>query len=267
MLSAGERPSIGLIAADLDGTLLDSEKRLPATLPALLAELHAREIRFVPASGRQYYNLLSLFGDESMTYIAENGALVFENGRCIFADELSAASIRRALALIRTLPGVYPVLCGVESAWCEEDEPVFRANAALYYARLRQVDSFDEVNDRICKIAVFEKGRAERGCLPVLRRLSDTLAVVLSGADWVDLMDPGVSKGRALTKLREALGLSADQCMAFGDYLNDRELLSAVSHSFAMANAHPEIRTLCRYTAPSNDEDGVVRAVRAFCGL
>ena len=84
---------IKLIAADLDGTLLDSRKRFSPNLPALLQSLRAHGIRFAPASGRQYYNVLGLFGDENMTYIAENGAMVFENGRCLFVDELPRALV------------------------------------------------------------------------------------------------------------------------------------------------------------------------------
>ena len=50
--------------------------------------------------------------------------------------------------------------------------------------------------------------------------------------------------------------------MAFGDYLNDCELLQAVGESYAMANAHPALKTLARHIAPSNDENGVMRVVR-----
>ena len=255
---------IKLIAADLDGTLLDSQKQLSPNLPALLRELRAKGIRFAPASGRQYYNVLALFGDENMTYIAENGAMVFENGRCLFADELPRSLLREATALLRTLPNAYAILAGEHSAWCEDDEPVFNENAAMYYARLRRVPNLDEVDDRICKIAVFERGNAEHGCWPALQALSGEAQVVLSGADWVDLMNPGVNKGGAIRQLCQKLGISPDECMAFGDYLNDREMLEAVTHSFAMANAHPEIQAVCRYQAPSNDEDGVVRAIRNF---
>lgn len=258
---------IRLIAADLDGTLLDSRKRLPAELPDLLRALRARGIRFAPASGRQYYNLLKLFDDENMTYIAENGAMVFENGRCLFVDELPRALVRETIERVRELPGAFAILAGEHSAWCEDDEPVFTRNAEMYYARLTRVPDLNDVGDRICKIAVFEQGNAEHGCWPALQALSDRAQVVLSGADWVDLMNPGVNKGGALRRLCGELGISPDECMAFGDYLNDRELLQAVTHSFAMANAHPDIRALCRHQAPSNDENGVVRSIRAFCGL
>ena len=55
--------------------------------------------------------------------------------------------------------------------------------------------------------------------------------------------------------------------MAFGDYLNDCELLQAVGESYAMENAHPALKALARHIAPSNDENGVMRVVRAALEL
>ena len=50
--------------------------------------------------------------------------------------------------------------------------------------------------------------------------------------------------------------------MAFGDYLNDIELLEAVTESYAMKNAHPDLARVARHRAPANSEDGVMRVLR-----
>ena len=94
--SAG-RPDIRLIACDMDGTLLDSRKRLPPRFDQALSELHRRGIRFVISSGRQYYNLLTVMQGrvEGLTYIADNGAMAFEGGHNLFADELDLERLRR----------------------------------------------------------------------------------------------------------------------------------------------------------------------------
>ena len=99
--------------------------------------------------------------------------------------------------------------------------------------------------------------------LPVLKeRLGDRLAVILSGANWVDVMKPGVNKGAALDALYARLHITKDEAMAFGDYLNDYELLKNVTHSYAMANAHPQLKAIAAHIAPSNDEDGVMRVIK-----
>ena len=260
---------IKLIAADLDGTLLDSHKQLPAALPDLLRRLRARGIRFMPASGRQYYNLAALFPEsaQELLFIAENGAMTVDCGHTLFVDDIPPADLVQPIALTRQAPHTYAILAGEHSAYCEDDDPVFMENAQMYYARLERVPDLLEAaqHDRVCKIAVFEHGNAEKGCYPLLKPLEKRFQVVLSGADWVDLMNPGVNKGTAMQKIQKALGILPEECMAFGDYLNDKELLEAVTHSFAMANAHPALKA--SHIAPSNDEDGVVRAVWSYLGL
>lgn len=70
--------SIRLIAADMDGTLLDSRKQLPEGLFPLVRALHERGVRFAPASGRQFYTLYEQFGEiaDELMYISENGAMI-----------------------------------------------------------------------------------------------------------------------------------------------------------------------------------------------
>jgi hydroxymethylpyrimidine pyrophosphatase-like HAD family hydrolase len=90
---------------------------------------------------------------------------------------------------------------------------------------------------------------------------------VVSGPHWVDVLSPSASKGRALRQLQAALGVTADQTMAFGDFLNDLEMMDAAAWSFAMANAHPLLKERARFVAPANNANGVVRTVRTVLGL
>ena len=88
------------------------------------------------------------------------------------------------------------------------------------------------------------------------------LSVILSGYSWVDVMKPGVDKGSAMRTLQRLRGLTPDECMAFGDYLNDREMLMAVTESYAMDNALDSIKKIAKHIAPGNDENGVIRVIR-----
>ncbi len=176
---------IKLIAADLDGTLLDSHKQLPAALPDLLRRLRARGIRFMPASGRQYYNLAALFPEsaQELLFIAENGAMTVDCGHTLFVDDIPPADLVQPIALTRQAPHTYAILAGEHSAYCEDDDPVFMENAQMYYARLERVPDLLEAaqHDRICKIAVFEHGNAEKGCYPLLKPLEKRFQVCCQG--------------------------------------------------------------------------------------
>ena len=111
-------------------------------------------------------------------------------------------------------------------------------------------------------MAFYDDGDAQTHELPVLQeKLSSRLEVILSGPHWVDIMKPGVSKGKAMRRLQEMLGIKPEECMAFGDYLNDYELLESVGESYAMANSHPKLLAMAKYIAPSNDDNGVMRVI------
>ena len=96
---------------------------------------------------------------------------------------------------------------------------------------------------------------------PALRHFSIRANVVLSGPDWVDIMDLNVSKGNALSFIQEKLGIAKEETMTFGDYLNDVSLLENSACSYAMANAHPDLKKIAAAIAPGNDEGGVMRVL------
>ena len=90
---------------------------------------------------------------------------------------------------------------------------------------------------------------------------------MVSGEHWVDVMNPTANKGTGIAHLQAALGITRSQTMVFGDFLNDLEMMDTAKYSFAMDNAHPELRARARYVAPANSENGVVRTISAALGL
>jgi Cof subfamily protein (haloacid dehalogenase superfamily) len=264
------RPDIRLIATDMDGTLVDDAKEIHDGLWPLIDELHARGITFCPASGRQYYNLVQEFEDvaDELVFIAENGTYVVARGREMSADGLRLDVARQVVSRLRGLPEAGVILCGKRSAYIERRDPPFVEQAALHYARLRIVEDLLQVaDDDVLKVTVYDFASAERNTAPRLAELRGALQVVVSGAHWVDVLSPTASKGRALLQVQAALGVTPDQTMAFGDFLNDLEMMDAATWSFAMANAHPLLRERARFVAPANNANGVVRTIRAVLGL
>jgi len=264
---------IRLIAVDMDGTLLDPEHRVPPTLGPLLDQLAERGIVFCPASGRQLATLRSQLGGGPGTaaFIAENGAHTWLGDGVLALDPLDGALVPDLVRAVRHLAGAVPdagaVVCGVRSAYVERTDEPFRSEADRYYAVLEEVPDLLAVHDEVLKVAVFTGGDVQVAVAPRLRAVGGAGQVVVSGRHWADVMSPTASKGRALSCVQESLGVTPEQTMAFGDHLNDLELLDGARWSFAVANAHPDVRARARFGAPSNAEDGVVRTIRDVLGL
>ncbi len=267
-------PDIRLIAADMDGTLLDDAKEFHDHFWPLVDELFAQGILFCPASGRQYHNLYARFGDvaDELVYIAENGAYVVKGREEISSDVLDDDVVARLVLAVRELresgADVGVVVCGKDAAYIERVDPPFRAKVDQYYASLRVVeDLLERPQDGILKVSVYDFVSAEHITAPALSGFTDEVKVVVSGAHWVDVQNRGTNKGVGIRRIQAALGITPAQTMVFGDFLNDLEMMDAAEYSFAMDNAHPLLRERARYLAPPNNDNGVVRTISAVLGF
>jgi Cof subfamily protein (haloacid dehalogenase superfamily) len=264
-LELPEHPvDVRLVVADMDGTLLDDAGRVPESFWPMLDRMHEAGILFAPASGRQYATLAHLFdrAKEGMVFIAENGSYVVKDGVELSSTVLDRPFVDRLITHLRTLSSqghdLGIVLCGKRSAYVERSDRAFLIEVEKYYLELATVEDLIAVDDEVIKVAILDFEDAEANIAPTLGAFRDSHQVVVSGEHWIDVMNAGVNKGVALRALQTRLGIEHDQTVAFGDYLNDREMLDAAGLSFAMANAHPEIISRARYSAPSYLDNGVV---------
>ena len=163
---------IKLIAADMDGTLLDSAKQLPEGLFPLIRTLRARGVRFAPASGRQYYTLYEQFRDsfgavaDELIYISENGAMVCDGAKLLSFDAMPADEVCRAVEAVRRMPGVYTIVSAQDGGVYEQgDDAAFQENIALYCTRRRPVPDLLEFvrHEPVCKVALFCAGPCGAG--------------------------------------------------------------------------------------------------------
>lgn len=255
---------IKLIAVDMDGTLLNSSHEINDEFWPVFEELRKMGIIFSAASGRQYHNLLNRFHTikDDIIFIAENGSYVMRNGEELYSQILGEEKIFEFIDLARKTDEVYSVLCGKKSAYIENNREDFVEEVKKYYDKCEFVDDLKKVNDDILKIALYDFKDSETNCYEAFKKYEEEYKVVVSAKHWLDIMNKTVNKGLAIKKVQELLGITKAETMAFGDYLNDLELLKNVEHSYAMENAHPKIKEISKYIAESNDENGVVEAIK-----
>lgn len=252
-----------IIALDMDGTLLDAAGQIPDSFWPVLDELRARGVAVAPASGRQLATLQAIFPAD--TFIAENGTCVFHDGEIVSTTLLDDATVA-AVIDVAEAHDMDLVVCTPAVAYHRPGLPAeTEAELKKYYHSRHATEDLRSVTD-VIKLAVFTTDNAEDTIYPVLRDAAPDANVVVSGAHWVDIMHAGAGKGRALLALAEAMGVDKRQTAAFGDYLNDLELLEAAGTAWAMENAHPDIKSIADHIAPPNTEAGVVTVLRDLLG-
>lgn len=157
---------IKFIATDLDGTLLDNDRRLPEGIFDVVTELDRCGVLFAPASGRQYANLKSLFAPvaDKVLFICENGALVKYREQTLYLNPVPDEDAALALEETRKISRLYPLLCGTENAYIESDDEPFYTYAVRSYNNCVRVKSLNDVIGRepVCKIFRLRRYRRRR---------------------------------------------------------------------------------------------------------
>lgn len=249
-----------LIALDMDGTLLDESGRIPDAFWDLQRRAHDLGVVIAPASGRQLATLEALFETSPPeAYIAENGTVVSYRGEVVSTTTISNDDARAVIDIVADLDATL-VVCQPQAAYLTHTtDPQLVTEIKKYYrSQVIVKDLHEAVDGSVVKLAMVTPHNAEEYLAPALREVNPELNVALSGQHWVDVMNPLANKGIALTALASSLGATLDETVAFGDYLNDYELLQAAGTAYAMANAHPEILAIADHVAPSNAEQGVI---------
>lgn len=259
-----------VIALDLDGTLLDKQKRiLPQSLTAL-NDARAQGMQVVVVTGRHhvaihpFYQALKI----DTPAICCNGTYLYDYPakRVIAANPLEKAQAKRVLELL----GQYGIhgLIYVDDAMIYQ-QPSDHVIRSLAWAQtlpeaqrptLVQVDNLFDAAEQAQRIWKFATSYADTVKLRAFADMVEAelgLACEWSWHDQVDIAQTGNSKGKLLQQWVESEGLSMDQVIAFGDNFNDLSMLEAAGLGVAMGNSEEAIKARADVTIGDNNSTAI----------
>lgn len=256
------------IALDLDGTLLDSQKKISERNLSALFQAQEEGSRLVIASGRCVQGIqriadqlkLSQYGGFLLAY---NGGILQEcsTGKILHEDTLPEEKI----------PYLYE--CGQREGLCnvsyidgqvvteQPDNPYVKYLSNANGLPIRQVECFlDAIHKPLNKcLIVGEPEKLQVLEVEMKEHLGSEMNVTRSEPFLLELLPPGVDKASCLAELLEYLQFSRDQLVAFGDGFNDRSMISYAGVGVAMGNAQDVVKSVADIIAPTNDESGVAQ--------
>ena len=265
---------------DLDGTLLDDKKGLPAENLRALQEAAEWGMVIVPATGRILRGIPeSVKGLPFIRYyIVANGAVVFDTqeGQTLYQADIPLDLALRTYDYMDTLPVIYDCYQD-EIGWMSRE---MYERCAPYFAYEPEI--LDLVNRLRIRVEDFkgvlrEKGRPlqkmQMYFLPQdeeerqrqLKRIPELfpeLDATTSASNNIELNSVDATKGKAMLALAASLGIAREEILAFGDGSNDISMIRAAGLGVAMANSTPDVKTAADEVSLSNNEAGVARVIR-----
>ena len=269
----------GIIALDLDGTLLNSDKQLTDGNLLALKRAHEAGYAIVPTTGRFYGGMPEAIRALSFVryVITINGAAVqdLETDTLLYRAEIPH---KIALDLMEELDR-YPLLydCYMENdAFMSEryfrfieqysKNPHYQRMLRSLRKPVPELKSLlkEKAND-VQKVQFFTDDAALRlRLMEELPKRYPTLITSSSVSDNVEINDRHANQGEALLALATHLGLEQKDTIAFGDGLNDLSMIRTAHYGIAMANAAEEVRKAATHITRSCDEDGVAYGIEQF---
>lgn len=258
-----------LIAIDVDGTLLTSDHKLAPGAAEAIRAVHEAGMVPILMTGRSTHAIRPYFDtlDLGSYYIGAGGAfLAHIGGGLVSVDPIRLEDAAEIARRVRAR-GMGFCFHGLDRFICEVDDETFAAlHDIVGDTAERAEDILDFAHADPVKITIF-------GDRPQLEQLNRELAALglpvaatFSGPIFLEVTHKGVSKGRALTRLAEVLGVPLDQVAAIGDQENDLSAFEVAGFSVAMGNAPQIVKAAADYVAPSNDEGGLAVVLQALVG-
>ncbi|MCO8632695.1 Cof-type HAD-IIB family hydrolase [Burkholderia multivorans] len=264
-----------VIATDLDGTLLNSDHQLDPYTIETVRRLDRDGVQFVIATGRHYADVAGIRDVLGIRpyLITSNGARVHApDDTTIHAQDIDPAIVRRlVLPEVAGAHGRVIVNLFTEHGWLiDRDAPhllEFHQDSGFRY---EVIDMLAHDGADIAKVLYIGEPADLAIVAEQMRvQFGDALYVTYSLPDCLEVMTANVSKGRALRAVLGRLGVDAGHCVAFGDNMNDIDLLETAGHAFMMNNANPDlIARLPHIPRIGNNFDaGVARHLRTLFAL
>lgn len=264
---------IGLIAVDMDGTLLNLEHRISEANQKALRDAARSGISLAVCSGRMPEEIDDYIADAGLScwICGMNGCRVLDAPYGTLVEEhrmqtekaLACVDLAMALDLeIYASAGTDSILWRVPAdeggrAWFrkkqEEGRSMRVGEAALREAAATGINKLLMNGDPGPLAELARRVRAMEGA-----------DVTSSWETNIEIMPAGVNKGTALAALAARLGIPREAVMAIGDQENDREMIAWAGYGIAMGNALPGIQAVARFVTKDNAHDGVAEAVRRW---
>lgn len=249
-----------LVIFDIDGTLYDDEKQLPASTKEAIRALqdHGHEIAI--ATGRSPFNFKDLREALNInTFVSFNGQYVVKDEEVVYKNPIKRELLKQLAMHAEKYQ--HPIIYMDHAGWYSSMEYHAELAVAIDSLKVNKRIEFDPAfykNNEIYQTLLYCETEHEVG----YKKAMDQLDFVRWHQYSVDVLPLGGSKAQGIENLINHLGISHEHVYAFGDGLNDVEMLTYIQNSVAMGNGHDSAKKAAKFVTKDVSEDGILHGLQ-----
>lgn len=257
-------PNYKILFLDIDGTILTPDDSIEDSTKVAINEMKKQDIEVVLATGRPIHEINEL-GQELQisSFIGYNGALGIYEGDTIFAEPMHTEDVKYILKVAKE--NNHEVVLYTDSKNYLTDLDSGLVKTFLQQFHLRQNDVFTEkVIEDILGMTIITTG--DNG--EELYHFNDGIHLSQVNVEGMqhcfDVIRDQVNKGVGIQFLLNKLGIERESSIAFGDGMNDKEMLSYAGEGFAMGNAHPDLFQHAKHRTTDVTDSGIYNGLKSL---
>jgi len=262
------QPSIKIVLADVDGTLVTQEKALTERAVAAVKRLREAGIEFAVTSGRPPRGMSMLIEPLALStpIAAFNGGLIVRPDMSVIEQRtISDQIVAPAIELLEGQGLDVWLYSGADWLVRDAKAPHVDREAKTVAFDPKIVESFDGVTDVAKIVGVSDDHElVAKSTDQVRERFGDDVSAAQSQPYYLDVTHPQANKGEVVSYLSAHLGIPPEQFATIGDMPNDILMFARSGLSIAMGNAGPEVHRAARRVTASNEEEGFAKAIERF---
>ncbi|SJL85086.1 Cof-type HAD-IIB family hydrolase [Vibrio palustris] len=248
-MTAEQSPlSYQIVASDLDGTLLAPDHKLSEKTKHTLKKLHERGYTFIFATGRHHVDVAGIRNTVGIPayMITSNGARVHTpDNQLMSSQNIPEHLVQPVVDMLKNEHSIYVHIYRDQTWHLNKDKDALENFHNESGFSFNTFHSDDAPTDNVAKVFFTDLQKDHEHLRIFEQRLNDTfgeqLTICFSSPWCLEVMGPNVSKGNAIKTVSESLGLGLQDCIAFGDGMNDVEMLSMAGKGLLMGTAHPQV--------------------------
>lgn len=253
-----------IIFLDIDGTVLRPDDQIEESTKAAIAAVQQKGIEVFLATGRPLHEISNIAEELNIhSYIGYNGAYAIYKGKDVLKEPMSARTVKQFLTIAKEQENEVVMYTSEKNLFTTFEDPVVKKFMKTFHMKKNELYTSGNL-DQILGMTLIKLN--ENDTLPYEKEDSIHLSQVnVEGlTDSYDVIRDTVNKGVAVKAILDFLHIKREAAIAFGDGMNDKEMLSYVGEGFAMGNADPKLFSFAKHRTTEVTNSGIYNGLKTI---
>ncbi|MDP4085866.1 MAG: HAD family hydrolase [Bacillota bacterium] len=246
-----------LLFLDIDGTILRPDNSIEESTKDAVSQLQDNGMEIFLATGRPLHEIKELAKELKInSFIGYNGAYGIYHGEDLFQEPMKAETVEHFLKIVNLYEHEVVLYTNKSNSWTSIDSAISKDFMKSFHLHQNEPFSFDILNEVLGITILNIKGK-ERASYDFDKSIHLSQVNVEKYFHCYDVIRDNVNKGFGVKRVLEYLGIPKESSIAFGDGMNDKEMLLNVGEGFAMGNAHPDLFAYAKHRTTDVNHSGI----------